>query len=250
MTEKQLIEKLNKLSEIKPSKQWVDLTKKSILGADFIGVSNDNKITIKARFTGFVNTISLFNYKTKFAYSLAGVLLLAGGIFAFSQNAVPGDMLFAVRSATDKIKTVFVGKQDSSNLNFEVANKRLDELVAMVKDNNNQDKTLAISQLKASITDAAKNLIVSAKKNPKSVKDIVAEANKIKESAVLLDIVGNSETQEISGGLYKVIVQEEIKALENSTLTEDQEKALEEIKILFDKGSYLEAFEQILVISN
>ncbi|KKP32403.1 MAG: hypothetical protein A2312_04740 [Candidatus Staskawiczbacteria bacterium RIFOXYB2_FULL_32_9] len=255
MTEKQLIEKLNKLSEIKPNKQWADLTKKSILGADFVSILNisnneDNKkISIKTRFTGFVNTISSFNYKTKFAYSLAGMLLLAGTVFSFAQNAVPGDTLFSVRRIAEKFQTTFIN-DDSSKYNFEIANKRLEDLALIVKDNRTENIAVATNEFKASMLDATNRLINSVKKNPKSMKEVAVEMKKIKENAVLLDKIGGSDLSKESDNLYKVIVEEEIKALENSTLTEDQQKTLVEIKDLYNIGSYSEAFEQILVISN
>lgn len=245
MTEKQLIEKLNMLSDIKPSEDWVVLTKQNILG-----IEKKGGILEIFGFINFKNFVSSLNLQTKLAYSFAILLIAIVGTVGLAQRAVPGDMLFVVRTVTDKIQLAFIGTQDSSNLDFEVANKRLDELTALVKNDSTQDKTLAINQLKASITDAAKSLIMSSKKNPKAVNDIVAEANKIKESAVLLDIVGNSESQEISDSLYKVIVEEEIKALEGTTLTEGQQDNFKEIKLLFSEEKYSQAFEKILTINN
>ena len=220
------------------------------MGADFVSISNDNKITIKARFTSFVNTMPAFNLQTKFAYSLAGVLLLVGGVFGFAQNAVPGDMLFSVRRAGEKLQTAFVNNDDSSKYNFEIANKRLEDLALIVKDNRTENIALATSEFQASMADATSRLISAVKKNPKSMKEFAVEIKKIKENAVLLDRIGGSDLSASSDNLYKVIVEEEIKALENSTLTVDQQKTLQEIKDLFDAEKYSDAFEKVLVISN
>lgn len=248
MTEKQLIEKLNKLSTIAPRQEWVALTKKSILGADF--VKDNSRVTIQARFSGFVNSITNLNYKTKLAYSFSVLLLAVIGTVGMAQSAVPGDTLFSVRRATEKIQTAFNFNNDASKYNFEIANKRLEDLTLVVKDNRTQNLAPAISEFQASIADATKNLLAYTQKNPKNIKDIANQVKKIKDSAVLLDKIGGSDLGATSDNLYKAIVEEEIKALDNVTLTEEQKKILVEIKELFDAGNYSDAFEKILIISN
>jgi len=252
MTDKQIIEKLNMLSEIKPNKEWVVLTKQNILNNNSDLVLLDNGFSLKNKFTDLLNIISSLKLQTKLAYSFALLLMFVSGLVGVSQNAVPGDLLFAVRSTTDKLKIAFVGQEDYSKFNFEVANKRLDELVAIVKDNNanTQDKGTALIELKANIKNTAKNLIASVKENPKAVNDIVAEAKKIKESAVLLDIISESDKTTTSNELYKEIVEIEINSLENITLTQSQQDILKEIKELVKDSKYSDAFEKILTINN
>ena len=252
MTEKQVIEKLNMLSDIKPSKEWADLAKQNILSNNFDPAIINNGFNLKEKFSDLLGIINSLKLQTKLAYSFALLIMFVGGLVGVSQNAVPGDLLFAVRSTTDRVKIAFVGQEDYSKLNFEVANKRLDELVAIVKDNNvnKEDKNIALIELKASIKHTAKNLIASVKENPKAVNDIVAEAKKIKESAVLLDIIGDSEKTTISNDLYKEIVESEVISLESITLTESQQETLKEIKDLVKDGKYSDAFEKILTINN
>ena len=250
MTEKQLIEKLNRLSEIKPNCEWVSLTKKSILGADFVNGVSENKVTIKARFTGFIGLITSLNYKTKLVYSFAVLMIALIGTVTLAQKAVPGDALFAVRKTTEKIQNVLAFNNDASKYNFEVANKRLEDLALVVKDKRIENIAPAISEFQASILDATKNLINQAKNNPKSIKEFAVEVKKLKDNSVLLDKIGGTDLGVASDNMYKAIDQEEIKSLEKTTLTEEKQKTLQEIKDLFDKENYADAFEKILTISN
>lgn len=245
MTEKQLIEKLNGLREIKPNQEWVVLTKKSILGSETIF----EKIDLKDRVLRARDIIIAMNYKAKLAYSFAALLLAVVGTVGAAQRAVPGDVLFSVRKATEKIQTAFANN-DASKYNFEIANKRLEDLVLVVKDNRTQNLAPAISEFQASIADATKNLVAYTRKNPGNIKEIADQIKKIKENSVLLDKIGGSDVVTTSDNLYKAIVGEEIKALEKITLTEDQQKTLTKIKELFDAGKYSDAFEKILTISN
>lgn len=247
MTEKQLIEKLNKLSDIKPTQEWVVLTKQNILGNSI--KNNFRKVSFKERMVEFVDMIGSLRLQTKLAYSFVVLLFALVGVVGVAQKAVPGDMLFSVRRTTERLQTAFMN-DETSKYNFDIANKRLEDLAIIVKDNKTENMVSAMTEFQASIADATKKLISSVKKNPKSIKDFAGQIKKINEDAVLLDKLGGSNIQETSDNLYKAITEEEIKALENSTLTQEQEEVLVEIKALFEENKFSEAFEKILTISN
>ncbi len=243
MTEKQLIEKLNKLSDIRPSQEWVALTKQNILSNNF--ENNFAKVSVLSKVSEFFNILNSFKLQTKLAYSFAVMMVAVFGVVGLAQNAVPGDTLFSVRRVTEKVQTAFTDNE-SSKYNFNTANKRLEDLAVIVKGNKSENMAFAMTEFQASIAEATEKLISAVKKDPKSIKNFAYQVKMINDNAVLLDKIGGSNIQEASGVLYKTIVEEEIKALENSSLTKEQEISLTEIKELFKEEKYLEAFEKIL----
>ena len=81
MNDIQVIRNLKKLNQIKPRKEFVISTKKEILGEDL----------------GF----GLFpNFKPVYAGLFC--LLFVFGMFQFSQNALPGELLFQLKKITEK----------------------------------------------------------------------------------------------------------------------------------------------------
>ena len=106
MTEKQLIAKIKELQQIKPSNDWVILTKKQILEeekpvSDFSFISFIREIQRGERF--------IFQHKPAFATFL--VLAILFGLFGFAQNSVPGDTLFSIKKITEKSQTVFISEK-------------------------------------------------------------------------------------------------------------------------------------------
>lgn len=192
------------------------------------------------------------NLQTKLSYSFVMLLVAVIGVVGLAQNSVPGDTLFAVRKATDKIQTNLM-LDESSKYSFDIANKRLEDLNYVVKENKQSNVSFAVKEFKASIVGATQKIIESYNKDQKPIKEIAKDIKKIKENSVLLTRVGSEELEElkdISDIMYMTIVQEEIKSLEKTTLTEEQELLFKEIKLLVENESYSEAFEKILTISN
>jgi len=136
-----------------------------------------------------------------------------------------------------------------------VAYNRSEELVHIAKENRTQNLAPAISEFKASISDAAKNLVESLTIGSKdSAKQIVQEVKKIQDNQKKLETLGvdigqTQEAQELNSAL-QAIVESQIKDLEKTTLTEEQEGSLIEIKDLYEQQKYSDALERILLINN
>ncbi|MFC1789715.1 hypothetical protein ACFLYY_01925, partial [Patescibacteria group bacterium] len=122
MTEKQLISKLKELKKTKPSQDWVVLLKRQILGEP-----EKNWIETIETFPKWV-----FHYNKLAFASLIFVGFIAGA-FTFSQNALPGDPLFALKKVTEKTQAIFVSEGEFSNIQLGFANKRLEELNKIVQ---------------------------------------------------------------------------------------------------------------------
>jgi hypothetical protein len=158
MTEKDLINQLHTLKQIKPSQNWVVSLKDKIL-INPIHSSRDQILTElnEKRFgRGFG-----FIFGHKLAFASVGVFAVLIGVFVLSQNALPGDVLYSVKRLTEDSRTFFV--QNQEQLVFEVANRRLDEVAKAIENNSVKNLAPAISEYKASASQAAKSLVQATK---------------------------------------------------------------------------------------
>lgn len=226
-TEKQLISKLQELRQVKPSNDWVILTKKQILekekpGTGFSFISFIREIQRGERF--------VFQHKPAFASLL--VLAILFGLFGFAQNSVPGDTLFSIKKITEKGQAVFISQEEQPKHDLEIANKRLDELAIIVENNQTENLASGINEAQESVLKAVENKI-----KPDEMEEI---AEKIKvlgtkgtEMGKLNDIVILSESLEQ--------VEYLINDLKTWTLTEDQQDILEKIEAEFKVGNFEKA---------
>jgi len=226
MDEKTLIGKIEILRQIRPRKNWVVLTKKRILGEErtLAGLFLDSLRVFQGLF---------FQYKLALASLL--LLFILGGTFAFAQKSLPGEPLFVIKKMTEKTRAVFVAENERPKVQLELANKRLEDLAKIAETNDVRKLAPAIDEFQANVSEAAKNLTKA-----KTVgKDIILqtqelEKNKEKIEKTLATQIGTEELENV----YKDLAEQQIKDLENSSLTESQEKILEEAKEYFEAGDY------------
>jgi len=233
MTEKELIGKIRELRQIQPSKDWVSLTKSQILGKE----------------DKYNNLISVFQILfSKPAYAGLVVVFVLFGLFGFSQNSLPGDLLYPIKKITERSQAVFVSEEELPKYNLEIANKRLEELNEIAQTNQVKKLAPAISEFQANISEAAKSL---AKVKSQDVEKIVAQTKKLEENKKKVEnvLATKIETEEYDDALAQ-LVESQIKDLEERTLTEEQMKILAEAKELYQAGNFAEALEKILLLSN
>lgn len=239
MTEKQLIAKLQKLNQIKPNQDWVILAKNQILGVE---------PAKREETKGILEILPSLFRQRKLAYAFATMFLVMFGMFGFAQYTLPGDMLFTVKKITEQSQAALVGADVLKN-SMDVLDKRSQELVKAVKENKENNIPSAINEVKQGIADATKNITDALKENPESIKDLAIEVRKIEENKEQLRALGIDISATENVDLYQMLDEQEIASLEASTLSEEQQTALAEIKALYEEEKYLEAFEKILLIS-
>ena len=229
MTEKELIGEIRKLRQIRPSQDWVSLTKIQILG--------DVEVKPQPFYFPF--------FKPAYAGLIVVVLF---GLFGFAQNSLPGDILYPIKKITEKSQAVFVSEKELPKYNLEIANKRLDELNEIAQTNQVKKLASAISEFQTNMSEAAKSL---AKVKGQDVEKIVAQTKKLEENKKKVEnvLATKIETEEYDDALAQ-LVESQIKDLEERTLTEEQMKILAEAKELYQAGNFAEALEKILLLSN
>lgn len=238
MQENELIAKLKNLKEVKPSQEWVSLTKREILGLPS-QAGAPSPVMTPAR------NVAVESVPAQPSF-LAGVLsLLSNRKFAYAAIA---------------LMVVFIGASGAFGLKLyddvRVANQAEANLLAL-KDNiqmfQEKSKALAsfvekepgkVSQATKEIKSAAKKVADSVKKDPNLAKTFASE---MIHNRTYLNIVGDEDLKQSIGDMYKAIAEPLIHELSAADLTQAQQESLAEIKKLYNEGNYAAAFEKILI---
>ena len=240
MTEQQLISKIRELRQIKPRQDWVIFTKSRLFSTGFSFVGFLRELQRGERF--------VFRHKPAFAVILVCFILI--GVFGFTQNSVPGETLFALKKITEKSQEVFVSGKDQIRHNFELANRRLDDLTKIAQANQAQKLAPAINEFQESITKAVESL---SRADSQGIKEIAQEIKKLEEKTEKVKSLGiEIENNQKLENALATIVEREITDLEGRTLTltEEQQKILTEAKDDYQAGDYYQALEKILLLTN
>jgi len=228
--DKALIKGLKKLRQIKPSHDWVVFNKSQILGQDTVSVYN----------------FPFFPY-LKPAFAGLMVFTVVFGVSVFAKNSLPGDPLYTVKGAYEKVLAVFVSEDEKPGYQLELANARLEDLAKAPA------KNLAptINEFQASISQAAKNLSgMNVAASNATIKKIAQEAKKLEENRQKIEslgvIIDDQGSAEFDSAMSK-IVENIIKDLESRTLSEDKVNILDQMKALFSEKNYSGALELYLI---
>ena len=243
MQENKLINTIRQLKEIKPRQEWASLLKSQILNT--AEQKQVVQVAVPAQRIGIIDIISGVIFQKKFAYVSATLtfMFMVVGVFGFVNYTMPGDIFYPVKKIVE---------QTQSQSALQIAYNRSEDLVKIVKENKTQNLAPAITEYKASISDAVKNLTnsLSADNDKKLVEGIIAEVKKIQENQEQLKTLGikiedSDEMSELESALA-VIVENQIADLEETTLTKEQQTTLTEIKDLYEQGKYSDALEVML----
>jgi len=233
MEEKELIAKLKELRQIKPSQDWVFLTKDQIL-------NNEEKYS-----NPFSAVLSVFRIIfAKPAYAATAVVFVFVGLFgtfASAQNSLPGDMLYSVKKISERAQMTFSSQEDLPRIQLELASKRMEELSRIAKENRVKNLAASINETKASISEANKTLAKAA--SPDEVKKIVDEIEEKAQavSQTLGVAFGEEELGELRQSSDKLYLSGLLSTLQDSDLTENQEEILIVMQELAEEGEYSEA---------
>lgn len=249
MTEKQLILKIKQLREIKPSENWVCFAKDQILNEKTIAYKKEADFNFS--FVSFIKELQRgerFVFQHKPAFAFLTVLLILIGVFGFAENSVPGNSLFILKKITEQSQSVFVAEKNQAKRNFELANKRLDDLTKIAQENSVNNLAPAINEYQQTVSKAAESLAKTEKPDIKEISAVIKELEKKEEAVKSLGIeIGEKK------GLNNVlanIVAVEISDLEEKSLTEEQKELLIKIKQDYEQGDYSQALEDILFFNN
>ncbi len=236
MKEKDIIKNLKKLRKTSPEKDWVLSNKRELLGEDF------------SYFSAFSDFSKNLVFLHKFA--TASFLLMATfiGVGVYAQNSLPGDTLYSLRKVTERAQFTFKSG-DVAVLSFEVAERRLDDLDRVVKNNFSKNLAPTINEFQDSVSEAARNVRLG------DVKDVEAFAKRIEKmeerkeriQSLGIEVGENKELNLLKGEMICKNTSDLIEFIETRTLTKQQEEILLIAKELFEEKKCQEAEEKILI---
>jgi len=242
ITQKQLIDSLKQLKEIKPRKEWVFSLKSQILASPVESLANESR-KVLARKVSFIDVISAVFAPRKLAYSFAVVLFLIVGIFGFANYTVPGDLLFPVKKIAEQSQAALTG-QAGLRQDVAILNSRISDLAQVSREGRKDSIPSAISEINANASQLVKNLKDNPKTDSATIKEI-ASSLKTLASVAGTDLSENSDVKD----LYQAVVQSQIADLQKATLTDGQKNTLAEAEELYNQGKYTDALEKILLIN-
>jgi hypothetical protein len=245
-SDKELINRIKSLSEIKPDNDWAVLTKARIVGHEAIG----QKRSIMS---------ILGDMLLQYRIALAGLLvfMMAGGTVAVAQNALPGEPLYGLKRATEKGVALVRGNDKVASANLELAAKRLEEISRMSQKNLVKNLPAAFEEYKSAKAEAKDKVVAAIKQNPENAGQIVKDAavamkdidDKERQVYSVLGLEQNASTTETGAETAsdQAIVASLIEYLnDGASLTEDQTKDLEQVKALYETGNYSQALDKYL----
>lgn len=247
MTEKELIQKLREIQDIEPREDWVVLAKNRILS------ENQAK---KESFAA--QLVSVFEIRPflKPALATAFCFCLLFGTFSFSQNSLPGDMLYSIKRIGEKAKISLASEEEKPKVQMGITQDKFSELVQIAEENKGRNLAPAVEEVEKSIKETAEAIkkIALAENDDKTVVDFKNKVKDIQEKKEIVEeiLATKIDTQELEDsvqGYYKVLVERELNDLEDKELTQEQQELVDEAKELFETGNYQEALEKILILS-
>ncbi len=238
MEEKEVIAKIKQLKQVKPNEDWVILSKQQILGEE----EKSSFFNLEELVLGLK---LLFRHKLAFASVV--VLLVMIGTFGFAQKSVPGDMLFSIKRAGETGTGLF--SLDRMERDFNIANKRLEDLNKVARENNVNNLAPAINEYQASVSETAKAIQQEVKDNPQATEEIVGKIKSLAQKTAEIESLGVEvpENQELNVALTEML-KAQVKDLEKRSLKEEDISTLEAIKTDIEEGRYTEALEKLLSI--
>ena len=244
--EKDLIAKLSRLKKIEPRNSWVIFAKTNIQNEANKGVEQKPSLIQEIG-----HLVSYVRYLERPAYIFAVLAFVVfGGVgYKVSQNSLPGDTLYPVRSAIEKIT---IGSDSSAA--FKVAERRLQDLRRVVEGNMVKNLASATEEFNLSMAEVSKGLLALVENEPKKALQVTRELVQLQKGKAEIEqilgaIIGEEEAPELTNAL-KLLVEAELNDLQERTLTNEQKELLKQAIEQYQAQEYQQALENIWMISN
>lgn len=194
MNQKQFVEKIKELQNIKPNSDWVNSNRDILKSQINAQVASDkySQSNAKVLFSGIKNLALLRGPRMVFKHTTAVIIIIAlvlsSGVYGVkaSEKSVPGDTLYSVKLTTEKVQISLTSSEDKkAKLHIKFAGKRIQELNTLKNHPDEENKvrkiTTAVEGLKKELSGVKENLDKVQKKEKKP-KKIVEVANLIDTS--------------------------------------------------------------------
>ncbi|MCJ7522134.1 MAG: DUF5667 domain-containing protein [Dehalococcoidia bacterium] len=153
----------------------------------------------------------LWGWQRQWAMAVAAVLaviVMCGGTVGASTSALPGDLLYPVKTSMEKVQTFFTfGDEDKANLYIKLAERRIDEIQKLSENQRNIPDT--VLNVMSANTDIAYDL---ANQNVSSQGELVAKIVNltVNQKRVLMRLIENAPVE------AKIMIRNAIERSENT----------------------------------
>lgn len=262
--EKDLAAKLTLLKEIKPKENWMLFAKTRILADSELSAADVRswRSNILGHVLSYVRylekairqglRVSLSRTpqaKPAFVFAALAFVVLGGVGYKISQNSLPGDVLYSVRSIIEKTT---ISSDPLASL--EVAQLRLADLKKVVEENRVKNLSFATKEFNQSVAQVSKGFLLLVEKEPAKALQASRELVQLqKDKAQIEQLLGVSiGGKEVSSleNTTRILVEAELNDLVTRTLSEEQKELLEQAIIAYQAVDYEQALEGIWSISN
>lgn len=235
--DKFVIKKIKELKKVEPDSSWLSKQKSFLLSE----ISQNQEIKRKPSLV-----LPLFNFnilkilKPSFAIALAVIVLLSSfgtfGLISASQNSLPGDFLYPVKTAFEQTQlTLTPGEVSKTKLSIKFANQRMDEFTQLLDKPDKPDKKenleKTVQKFTAQMVSVEESIGKLKEKNAEKAAEV---AELIKKQAPILEEILTKGADKL--GYTIPSIGEAVEALEKASSSgqfedldlEDLEKELEE----------------------
>lgn len=178
MTEQELINKIKELKNIQPSKEWLGSAREKLI------------YQIKPSQVDFLPRLGLFNWLKPLqpiALTISLILIFIAGpwlTLKASQNSLPGETLYSVKKAAEKIQAGMASEESQVGLQVDFAQRRLEEINKLNEDSlSPEEKNEKVEQAAVDFKNNLAGANQYVKKVPKEkAKAVAQKTKKIRES--------------------------------------------------------------------
>jgi len=240
-----LVRKLNSLKKIEPDASWLQSQRSFLLSEISKHENQKSKPSLVLPLFNF-NVLKIL--KPNFAIALAIIILVSSfgtvGAIGISQNSLPGDFLYPVKTAFEKTQLTFATSEESkTKLSIKFANQRIDEFTQLIdKPDKKEDIAKTVDNLTVQLIIAKENINKLKEKNSEKAAE-VAKLVKIQTSAYE-ETLKNSKDQ-----LAYIIPEDKEDLQENINQAVEANKALQEVSEgLIEEDEPLKDLEEAIEI--
>lgn len=249
MEDKELFKNLLAFKDIKPSQEWLLLTKQRILGIE----AKEQHLSVFALMS-YPSLVRVFGYAKKPAFAMASfALILLAGAGVQAKNSVPGDPLYVLKAAAENVQYVFSSSEEKQVLRIEMAQRRLDDLKKVANSNDEQKISSVVKEYNETVARASDGFAMLVENEPAKALQVGKGIVQLRKDASQLEKVLGAAIGQPEGefeSAVKTLLENEIADLETRTLNENQQILLQEAKDAFMQEDYQTALEKIWTLSN
>lgn len=201
MLETELIEKIQGLKKIQPTKKWVDFLFERINSK---AQPEESRVFIPSK----VKTVShsFLNPKFRIAFATFGVFFVLASLVAFAQNSLPDSPLYRVKLFTQDMKVAIAPAKEKPIVKMEINKERLNDL----------------SKVKIE----TKETVALVNKLEEEINSVPQEISKLEKKKVVLDVSQKVKQQndELKNLIKKTNLSEKVKNDLNNSIDDSQNK--------------------------